>query len=219
MNTVHYICTVHMGIEERKQREKQERKEVIKKAAKELFLTKGFEATSMRNIAQLAEYSVGTIYLYFKDKNDLLLTLHNDAFGNMMNELLSNEPKETAFENLEALGYNYIKFGFENPELYDLMLVMEAPIESLECNDELWEDGLQALTILENMILECQKEGFFPSKSPSDLAFMIWSFVHGTIVLYSQKRMTMFQETVEENKARIDRAYALFINMLKTIKN
>lgn len=208
-----------MGIEERKNREKQERKEAIKAAAKELFLSKGFERTSMRNIAQLTELSVGTLYLYFKDKNELLLALHNDAFGYMMNDLLSHEPKATAFENLEALGFNYIKFGFENPEMYDLMLVMQAPIESIECNDKIWEDGLQALAILENMIVECQKDGYFPSKNSSDLAFVIWSFVHGTIVLYSQKRMTMFQESVTENKSRIDRAYSLFIDMLKTFKN
>jgi len=205
-----------MGIVERKQREKQERKETIKKAAKELFLTKGFEATSMRNIAQLAEYSVGTIYLYFKDKNELLLALHNDAFAVMMNDLLSHEPKETAFENLEALGYNYIQFGFDNPELYDLMLVMQAPIESIECNGEIWEDGLKALAILENILIECQKEGYFPNRPPADMAFMIWSLVHGIVVINSQKRMTMFQESIEDNKARIDRAYALFINMLKT---
>ena len=61
-----------MGVADRKEREKTEMQKRILDAARVLFLEKGFEKTSIRNIADLIEYSPGTIYLYFKDKNEIL---------------------------------------------------------------------------------------------------------------------------------------------------
>lgn len=69
-----------MGVADRKEREKEEMKTKILEAAKKLFLDHGFEKTSIRNIAEEIEYSPGTIYLYFKDKNELLFALHQEAF-------------------------------------------------------------------------------------------------------------------------------------------
>ena len=73
-----------MSVADRKEREKEEMKARILEAAKKLFLENGFEKTSIRNIAEEIEYSPGTIYLYFKDKNDLLFALHQQAFGVLM---------------------------------------------------------------------------------------------------------------------------------------
>ncbi len=57
-----------MTIATRKQREKEEMRHLILEAAKKIFLTKGYEQASIRNIAEEIEYSPGTIYLYFKEK-------------------------------------------------------------------------------------------------------------------------------------------------------
>ena len=62
-----------MTITTRKERQKEELKGKILQAAKELFMEKGFEDTSIRNIAEKIEYSPTTIYLYFKDKDDIFL--------------------------------------------------------------------------------------------------------------------------------------------------
>ena len=59
-----------MGIPDRKEREKQELRDLILKEARALFLEEGFEKTSLRKIAERIEYSPTTIYLYFKDKNE-----------------------------------------------------------------------------------------------------------------------------------------------------
>ena len=55
-----------MGINERKERDRQDLRKSIMDAAREVFLEKGFEQTSIRAIAQKIEYSPTTIYLYFK---------------------------------------------------------------------------------------------------------------------------------------------------------
>ena len=69
-----------MGITDRKEREKQELKDLILKEAKAVFLEEGYEKTSIRKIADRIEYSPTTIYLYFKDKSELLLELHKQSF-------------------------------------------------------------------------------------------------------------------------------------------
>ena len=60
-----------MGIAERKEREREEVKDLILNAAREIFLSEGYENTSIRKIATKIEYSPGIIYHHFKDKNDL----------------------------------------------------------------------------------------------------------------------------------------------------
>ena len=76
-----------MGIVERKEREKEDMRRLILNAARKLFLEQGYEKTSIRNIADAIEYSPATIYLYYKDKNELLFALHEEAFLKLMEEL------------------------------------------------------------------------------------------------------------------------------------
>lgn len=60
-----------MGITERKLREKRQRKELILEAARKLFQERGFLNVTMSDIAEVAELSIGTLYLYFKNKDDI----------------------------------------------------------------------------------------------------------------------------------------------------
>lgn len=204
-----------MGVVERKEREKEEMRQRILTAAQKLFLTKGFEKTSIRNIADAIEYSPGTIYLYFKDKNDLLFALHQMAFEVMINELSNVGEHPTAFDAFVQMGRNYVKFALENPEKYDLMFLMIAPIESLECNEDIWDDGKQALDLLKTTIEACKQEGYFSKDKTDDLALMIWSTMHGMVTIYGRRRMSMFKETDEENKERINKAFNTFVEYLK----
>ena len=61
-----------MGVATSQAREKQELRDEIVSAARDLFIHDGFENVSMRKIAEKIEYSTTTIYLYFQDKVDLL---------------------------------------------------------------------------------------------------------------------------------------------------
>ncbi len=64
-----------MGIQERKNREKERRRQQIIIAAKKIFSSKGFHKTTMEDIAKKAELSPGTLYLYFKNKDELFASL------------------------------------------------------------------------------------------------------------------------------------------------
>ena len=65
-----------MGIEERKEREKQMRRRQIIDAAEKVFAAKGFSGATIENIAEEAELSPATLYLYFKNKDELYASLN-----------------------------------------------------------------------------------------------------------------------------------------------
>jgi AcrR family transcriptional regulator len=73
-----------MGIAERKEREKTERKSLIMDCAKELILERGAERVSMMDIAERAEISKATIYLYFHSKDELFREICNAAGNQFM---------------------------------------------------------------------------------------------------------------------------------------
>jgi len=64
-----------MGIAERKSREQRTRREAVLRAARKLFLQKGFANTSMDEMAAEAEVAEGTLYLYFRSKDEITYTL------------------------------------------------------------------------------------------------------------------------------------------------
>jgi AcrR family transcriptional regulator len=76
-----------MSVASRRKREREERRQVILDAAKKLFFAKGFEETRMDEVAAEAELSKGTLYLYFKNKDDLVLALSAEVLGSAIEAL------------------------------------------------------------------------------------------------------------------------------------
>jgi len=190
-------------------------RQLILEAAQKLFLENGYEKTSIRGIADAIEYSPATIYLYYKDKNELLLALHVVGFQKLRQEFSAVIATLDPMERLVELGNLYIKFALENPELYDLMFVMQAPIEALACKDEGWDDGMEAFGFLKIVIQDCIKTGYFKSDRDIEITSLtIWSYMHGLIMLHLKKRMDMFEENHEMEL--IQASFKLFVEMIKT---
>lgn len=204
-----------MGVIERKEREKADMRKQILDAARTLFLEQGYEKTSIRNIAEAIEYSPGTIYLYFKDKNEIFFALHCDAFVGLFQEMQAVGSIQDPFERLTALGRQYFKFANENPELYELMFVMTAPMETIECREEVWDDGKDAFGLLVAVVADCQKIGYFKGKDTINTSLMIWSFVHGLVMLNARRRLMIFEDS--EREERREESFNIFLEMLKNL--
>jgi AcrR family transcriptional regulator len=178
-----------MSIGERKAREKEALKALILKGAKKLFLEKGIEQTTIRNIADEIDYSVGTVYVYFKDKNAILHDLHSIGFeelGGYFKELFT---LEDPMERIRKMGFMYIKFALENPEMYDLMFNLKAPMEFLEKSEnENWDEGANTFNYVKKTIEECIIKGHFKGHNVEPLSFMVWSLVHGMCCLEIRHR-------------------------------
>jgi len=115
-----------MGITERKEREKQRRREDIVLAAEKVFFSKGFEHATMDDIADQVELSKGTLYLYFKGKEDLHLAVALKAIGllNSMTHTIG-EMKLNALEKLVKLGLTFIGFSKKFPDHMNAILSLE----------------------------------------------------------------------------------------------
>ena len=187
-----------MGIAERKEREKQEMRELILQTAGKMFVEEGFDKTSIRNIAEAIEYSPATIYLYYKDKNELFYAIQQEAFLKFFEYFQTVGPMEDPIKRLKTLGEVYLRFALENPGYYDLMFIMRAPMEA-ERTLHNWEEGMKSHHVLHEIVGQCMEAGHFKGHDPFIVAHTVWSFVHGLASLYVRDRMKMFPEETRES--------------------
>lgn len=204
-----------MGIAERKEREREEVKDLILNAAREIFLKEGYENTSIRKIATAIEYSPGIIYHHFKDKNDLLLALHDKAFECKIEALfLSVQNMPDPLERLKATGIGYIQYGMDNPQDYELMFILSCTMEALAVKEEFWQDGAAAINMLKQNILECMEAGYFRKDvNPDEISLILWSQVHGLVSLHNKERLNIY--ALEDKQAFIFRSYDVFFAMIQ----
>ncbi len=205
-----------MTIANRKQREKEEMRSLILDAARAIFLEKGYEQASIRAIAEKIEYSPGTIYLYFKDKDEIFHALHEEGFSRMLKKMQPLRHVQDPFERLKAMGAVYLDFAVNNRDFYDLMFILQAPIKH-EIDKEDWEMGHQTLDYLKQILRECQEQGRFPGRDINYLSFTIWSMVHGMSALYCRDRCKAYHDVNLEPGKLMENAYKIFMSMLEKI--
>ena len=191
-----------MTISTRKERQKEELRGKILQAAKELFMKKGFEDTSIRNIAEKIEYSPTTIYLYFKDKDDIFCELHKEGFLLLNQYFRPLAHVADPFERLKAINKAYITFALENREFYDLMFIIRSPMNSITKDDSDWEEGKRSFSFLTNTIAECIAKGYFKDMQPDIVAFTVWSMVHGIVSLEIRNRCSVVESLNQKDLAR-----------------
>ncbi|MBN8578830.1 MAG: TetR/AcrR family transcriptional regulator [Cyclobacteriaceae bacterium] len=172
-----------MGVAERKERHKEDLKREILDAAKTLFAEKGLEATSIRAIADKIEYSPATIYLYYKDKNEIVHALHREGFKLLVGHFEVLNHINHPFERLKGMGRAYIQFALQNPDIYTLLFNMEEPLKHVANCFEEWDEGDRAFDILLQTVKECQTVGYFTGFNAEQMSFMIWSMMHGLCTL------------------------------------
>jgi AcrR family transcriptional regulator len=121
-----------MGIAERKEREKQQRREEIILAAEKVFFSKGFDKSTMDHIADKAELSKGTLYLYFNSKEDLHMAVARKAIG-LLNEKTTKAAihGSNAFEKLGLMGRACVEFSRDYPDHMKSIMTLEE-VESHE---------------------------------------------------------------------------------------
>lgn len=110
-----------MGVQERRAREKRARQQAILKAAQSVFFEKGLEQTTVDDIAEKAELSKGTLYLYFQSKEELYISVFlkgldilTDQFTQLQERINGSRPDALIREMAEI----YYNFFMEYPEYF-----------------------------------------------------------------------------------------------------
>ncbi|MFM7195002.1 MAG: TetR/AcrR family transcriptional regulator [Bacteroidota bacterium] len=212
-----------MGVLERKKKHKEDLKKDILNAARELFTERGWESTSIRNIAEKIEYSPATIYLYYKDKNEIIFDLHREGFGLLVNYLGALQGVTEPFERLKAMGRGYIRFALENQDTYKLIFVMEEPMKHVaSCAEMDWSEGDKAFDLLLNTVRACQEAGYFKQMNAINLSFVIWSTMHGLCTLRTSGHLghvALFRNSDIHIDALLSASYEELVRMLERLKN
>jgi AcrR family transcriptional regulator len=169
-----------MGVQERRAREKKELRQEILDAARDLFVREGFENVSMRKIAEKIEYSPTTIYLYFKDKADLLDCICEETFARLVRKQTLLD--QTVFDPVEKLRKglrSYIEFGLKHPNHYKVALMMTEDFEErLQC-ERAREMGKKAYIHLRNTVATCVEQKLIEAADIDVTSQILWANIHG----------------------------------------
>ncbi|MFF2889349.1 TetR/AcrR family transcriptional regulator [Paenibacillus sp. NPDC057967] len=179
-------------VRRRRGEQKEQLRRLILQTASEMFLELGYHDFSMRKLAARVGYSVATLYLYFRDKDDLLFTVVDDAFTLFRNQLTEAAGRSTdPWERLSQLGEAYVRFGLNNPAYYRLMFMwrIDYLIES-----RAGEDGprIEAFQVLVDSVQEAMNQGEMQQEESAAYSDVLWAMLHGIVSLAIQ--MPMFDE-------------------------
>lgn len=177
-----------MGIEERRDRERQAVTDSILDAARELFLAEGYPNVSIRKIAERIEYSPAAIYSYFPSKDDIFFALAKEGFHRLAAKVQS-AATGNPLEDVRAGWWAFYEFSKEQPEYFLLMFVDR----SVPCITEQWE-GFEVLQQLLNTavtgIQEAIDAGAFPATLNANAAMhMLWAGLIGPAVVGIRHRL------------------------------
>jgi AcrR family transcriptional regulator len=196
-----------MGTTDRREREKQELRTKILDAARELFAAEGYDAVTMRKIAERIEYSPTAIYAHFKDKNALILELCQSDFLAFAQAFAGFLAVEDPLERLRRAGSAYVEFAIENPQHYRLMFMTARPPLEGEDTSQANDPARNAYAFLRSTVADAVDKGLFrPELTDVDLiAQTIWAALHGTVALqitaYCAKDKWMAWTPLEERRA------------------
>lgn len=199
-----------MGIAERKQRQKAEVRASILEAAWNLVEQDGWQALSIRKIADAIEYSVPVIYDHFHNKEAILLEFTRKGFQ-LLNESLETSCKQHTHPEakLAAIADAYWEFAFSRSEYYQLMYGLGMP----SCETVRQIPELTRFTdLLRQTINELIQSGANPTADAWLKLHTFWSMLHGLISINMMGKEKGYSET---QKAVLHDFIASFIKGIK----
>ena len=180
-----------MGVKERREREKSEVRDKILDAARELFLTEGYEGVSMRKVADRIEYTPTTIYSYFVDKEDLFRQLCHEDFAKLAEVFQSASISADPVERMRQIGKIYTDFGLRYPNHYKVMFMTPHPAAELDEVDQEIKGNpeVDAYAFLKATVQQAVDAGAFLDeyKDAELISQTMWAGVHGVIALHIAK--------------------------------
>ncbi len=182
-----------MTIVERKERDRRHMKTRILDAAMKLFRERGYDHVSMRTIAAEIEYSPATLYLHFKDKDDILFALHTRGFDELYKRQQATDRIRDPLKRLRKHGEAYLAFALEHPVYYDFMFIMRGPGRKIK-EHRSWDAGMRTYDLLRKHVRACVESGVFPRADVDAATFGLWSFVHGIASIVIRSRTAMIPD-------------------------
>lgn len=177
-----------MKLAKRRERERAERREAILAAAQAVFATKGFAVATMDDVADEAALSKGTIYLYFKNKDDLFLAMSSrvvERIDGLMAERLAAHP--IGSEALAAMLTSYARFAIDNHATFRTAIIWIAMGHAADTTTQAFTDYRTCVRSVQARLMEAVERGkrdgsMRPELEPTITAAQIWAGMLGAIL-------------------------------------
>jgi AcrR family transcriptional regulator len=170
---------LRQAIRHRQAQEKQELRQAILTSAGELFLEQGYERFSLRKVAERIGYSPTTIYLYFRDKDDLLFSVVDEGFVRFGQQLAAAAGNhEDPWERLIALGRAYVTFGLQHPVYYQLMFMQRTDFLTQRQVGES-QPRIASFQVLRVVVQQAIDAGVLRPGDAESYSDVLWALVHG----------------------------------------
>ncbi len=179
-----------MGLEERRKRERENRKNAILKAARKLFFEKGFRQVTVENIARKAEFSKGSIYLYFNSKEEIysqILLNDIDKFHDRVADIL--QCPSSASEALIRVAEIYVDFFLNDRELFRILMNFMLHNKDMNLPEDINNHIIKTTNRTISIIEQVFKYGIEKGEFPPDINLRmnrnaIWGLLNGIISLH-----------------------------------
>ncbi len=208
-----------MGIQERKEREKEHRKEEILDAAQKIFFEKGLSVATMDEIAEAAELSKGTLYLYYKSKEDLYLAVMmrgTQKLKEMFQRVV--ESNEATLKKLINIGESYMEFFKTSPNYFRMLHFAQLPQFHRQVSVEMKEQCDIESRKLWNLVIELFQRAIdekliLAELNPIELTIILWSSatalmlkIDGEFEIWKDKMQIDLNETLKLSNSLLWRA-------------
>ncbi|MET8761361.1 TetR/AcrR family transcriptional regulator [Lentzea sp. NPDC004782] len=182
-----------MTIQNRRERERAERHQLIIDAARDLAEAEGWDAVTTRRLAEKVEYSQPVLYSHFKGKEAIVRAVAIQGCGDLARQLRKARPAQGK-SRLRAAAEAYLEFARERPALYDAMFVQEVdiPFGTDDTPAELRDAFGELVAAVEPVAGQRDLE---------TLTEVFWSTLHGIATLTKGKRLRP-----SHHEARLDLA-------------
>ncbi len=204
-----------MGVIERRQRERDARRELAIDAAMSIYEEEGYHAITMEKIAEKAELSRAALYLYFKNKDEILISAivsFSDYFARALQDVYDNR-KELRENLLNRLWECFLKVYEKDPVTFTAwqLLHQSEMIGNLatELRDILHEAGAKVVALQHKIVEYAVSENIFIQHNHRALSEVIWSAFLGIVyversknVLSHKSHMAITQDLAKEVLSR-----------------
>ncbi len=174
-----------MGVRQKRAKYREEFRREILDEAREVFITEGYEKFSMRKLAEKIDYSPTTIYLYFKDKDDLLFAICEEVAEQYFANLKHIRERYTdPLNTLRQVLLYFIEFGFNNPQQYKVFFFTRPDVYGKK--EEFMEKESMARNsylIFKEIVQDCVDTGRLQSMDIDVMTQSLAVAVHGLIVM------------------------------------
>ena len=167
-------------------RQKEDLKQEIMDAASELFISEGYANTSMRRIANKIGYSPTTIYLYFRDKADLLNQICEGTFAKLTRNIVAiNQLSGDPLDKLRLGMKEYVLFGLAHPAHYQIVFGTKFLSDDVRSDD--FSEGTKAFDTLRHAISACVSAKLLKTNDVELLSQTLWAGIHGVTSLLNNQ--------------------------------